>query len=96
MAEGCTKSTVSLGATLKLFQVSDKLGLVWLTVVVVPDCAMLPEPDATTAPIGPACATTALKASAAATSVLSVLLPCAHAISDTATHASSTWLQTIR
>ena len=53
-ADGCRKSTVSCGATLKLFQLSDRWWLDCRMVVVAPDCVMLPVPETSDAPTGAA------------------------------------------
>ncbi len=103
-ADGCTKSTVSCGAMLKVFQSSDKFWLPCLMVVVLPDWLMVPVPDTTCPPVGPARANgemkvTAVSDKAAAASLRRALLPPLprpRVISATATQEFVTRLHTRR
>src|SRR5450830_2106451 len=90
LAVGCTKFTVSCGAILKPFQVSDRFWLDCVMVVVAPDCEMLPAPDATCPPTGAACASDAPPSANAAAIAISLRrdpLPLPRVVSATATQA---------
>jgi len=92
-ADGCRKFTVSCGATLKLFQLSDRFGLDCWMVVVAPDREMLPAPEPTCPSIGAAWPVAAQSDSAAATSRRLDPLPRPVADSATATQAFDNSLQ---
>ncbi len=104
LAEGCTKSTVSCAPILKVFQFSERFWLPCLMVVVEPAWLIVPLPDTTCPPVGPASANgeikvTAVRDSAAAASLRRALLPPLprpRVVSATATQLLVTRLQTRR
>jgi len=94
--EGCTNLTDSVAAMLKLFQLSYKLGVVWVMVVALPAWVMLPAPLATVPPSGAAWARPTANESAAATSLRLLPLPRPRAFSATATQVFDVAFQTRR
>jgi hypothetical protein len=96
LAEGCTKSTVSFGAMLKLAQVSESTGLVCVTVVREPDCPIWPDPETTWPPRGAASVSPAASDMAAASSVFAEPLPRPRVVSATGTQLLEAWLHTSR
>jgi hypothetical protein len=96
VVDGCTKSTVSWGATLNVCQLSERFWLDCVTVVVFPELLICPVPDTTCPPLGPACATAAVSERAARVSLRPDPFFLPRAISETATQPLRRWLQTSR
>ena len=89
LADGWTKLTVSLLATLKLCQLMESLSLAWLIVVVLPFALMLPLPPTSCPPWGaapaPSLRLSKPATSAALSSGVALLLPRPRASSEATT-----------
>src|SRR5450830_33691 len=95
---GWTKLTVSLAPILKLFQLTARFWVDWLTFKVLPAWPMVAWPAVTWPPVGSALACSENRDRAAATMVEAATrlrpLPLALAVSGATTQAFCAWFQT--